>query len=202
MDEKVELEIVGLTYTEHAQPTYVLILKEKNGTRRLPIVIGPFEAQAIALELDHLTPKRPITHDLTTNILKTFNINILEITIVKIQEDIFYAEITLEKDGSITRIDSRPSDAIALALRFKSPIYANKQVLDSAGIDMAKLWQAKEEEEKSEQENKTKSPEGEDYLTRLSIDELQKLMQKAIEEENYELASKIRDEIKRRKGEI
>ena len=198
MEEKVELEILGLTYTEHAQPTYILILKEKHGSRRLPIVIGPFEAQAIAIKLDKIVPKRPITHDLTTNMLKTFGINITEVTIVKMEEDIFYGEITLEKEGEIYKIDSRPSDAIALALRFNCPIYATKKVLDIAGIDISKLQQQNEEtkQEPPEQTDET------NYLSKLSIDELNKLMNKAIEDENYELASKIRDEIKRRKGEI
>ncbi len=199
MEEKIELEILGLTYTEHAQPTYILILKEKEGARRLPIVIGPFEAQAIAIKLDKIVPKRPITHDLTENILKLFGINIIEVTIVKMVEDIFYGEITLEKDGNIFKVDSRPSDAIALALRFNCPIYATKSVLDIAGIDIRKLQQQQTENET--EENK-KTSDQENYLSKLTIDELNKLMKKAIEDENYELASKIRDEIKRRKGEI
>ncbi len=199
MEDKIELEILGLTYTEHTQPTYILILKEKNGNRRLPIVIGHFEAQAIAIKLDKITPKRPITHDLTTNILKTFGISIIEITINKMEDDIFYSEITIEQNGKIIKIDARPSDAIALALRFDSPIYATPQVLDIAGIDLSKLQQQQTEENRVE--DTIKSDEA-NFLTKLSIEELNKLMEKAVEDENYELASKIRDEIKRRKGEI
>ncbi len=199
MEDKIELEIMGLTYTEHAQPTYILILKEKYGARRLPIVIGPFEAQSIAIKLDKITPKRPITHDLTTNILKTFGIKITEVTIVRMLEDIFYGEITLEKDGHVYKIDSRPSDAIALALRFECPIYATKQVLDVAGIDISKLQQQQQKEQSSEQS--TQQSDETSYLSKLSLEELNKLMQKAIEDENYELASKIRDEIRRRQGE-
>ncbi len=199
MEDKIELEILGLTYTEHTQPTYILILKEKNGNRRLPIVIGHFEAQAIAIKLDKITPKRPITHDLTTNILKTFGISIIEITINKMEDDIFYSEITIEQNGKIIKIDARPSDAIALALRFDSPIYATPQVLNIAGIDLSKLQQQQTEENRVE--DTIKSDEA-NFLTKLSIEELNKLMEKAVEDENYELASKIRDEIKRRKGEI
>ena len=198
MEKKIELEILGLTFTEHAKPTYIIILKEKNGTKRLPIVIGPFEAQAIAIKLDKIIPKRPLTHDLTSNILKAFGIKIIEVTIVKMIEDIFYGEITLEKDGKIIKIDSRPSDAISLALRFNCPIYATESVMKIAGIDIPTIHS---KEKDSKEDDKQQHKEKQDLLSKLSVDELKKLMEKAINEENYELASKIRDEIKKRKGE-
>ncbi len=200
MDDKIELEIVGLTYSEHFQPTYILILKEKNGPRRLPIAIGHFEAQAIGMKLENIVSKRPITHDLITNILQELGATLLEVNIVKVEEEIFYGEVVLTQNGVIYRIDSRPSDAIALAVRFNCPIYASKQVMDEVGIDLEKLYNQQKvaEEEYIEEESQTE----EDYLRSLSMEDLERLMQEAIEKENYEFASKIRDEIKRRKGDM
>ncbi len=202
MEEKVELEILGLTYSEHFQPTYILILKEKYGTKRLPIAIGKFEANAIGMKLENLQPKRPITHDLIYNMLKALGINLLEVVITKVEEEIFYGEIVLEHKNKIYRVDSRPSDAIALAVRFDCPIYANKSVIDKEGIDIEKL--------KNQQYNDNVEPTGstttenqeENYLRSLSLEDLKRLMQNAIDKENYELASKIRDEIKRRQGQL
>ncbi len=205
MDDKIELEIVGLTYSEHFQPTYILILKEKNGPRRLPIAIGHFEAQAIGMKLENLVPKRPITHDLMTNILKELGANLIEVNIVKVEEDIFFGEIVIEQNGVVYKIDSRPSDAIALAVRFNCPIYANRKVMDEVGIDLEKLYRQDKLKETSQTEDfeQPRRPQSEEeYLRSLSIEDLEKLMQDAIEKENYEFASKIRDEIKRRKGEL
>ncbi len=201
MEEKIELEILGLTYTEHFQPAYILILKEKYGTKRLPIAIGKFEANSIGMKLENLQPKRPITHDLIYTMLKTLGVNLIEVIITKVEEDIFYGEIVLEYDKKIYRIDSRPSDAIALAVRFDCPIYAYKSVIDKEGIDIEKLKNQQTNNISDFTDQRTESRE-ENYLRSLTMEDLQRLMQNAIEKENYELASKIRDEIKRRQGQL
>ena len=202
MEEKVELEILGLTYSEHFQPTYILILKEKYGTKRLPIAIGKFEANAIGMKLENLQPKRPITHDLIYNMFKTLGINVLEVLITKVEEDIFYGEIVIEHNQKIFRIDSRPSDAIALAVRFDCPIYAYKSVIDKEGIDIEKLKSQNFNENIESSTPASTENREENYLRSLSLEDLKRLMQNAIDKENYELASKIRDEIKRRQGQL
>ncbi len=202
MEEKVELEILGLTYSEHFQPTYILILKEKYGTKRLPIAIGKFEANAIGMKLENLQPKRPITHDLIYNMFKALGINVLEVLITKVEEDIFYGEIVIEHNQKIFRIDSRPSDAIALAVRFDCPIYAYKSVIDKEGIDIEKLKSQNFNENIESSTPASTENREENYLRSLSLEDLKRLMQNAIDKENYELASKIRDEIKRRQGQL
>jgi hypothetical protein len=203
--KKIELEVLGLTYSGHAHPTYILVLKEKNGPKRLPIVIGPYEAQAIALKLDELQPKRPITHDLMYNVLKTLGIELVEVTILKVEEDIFFGEVVLRRltDGQEFRIDSRPSDAIALALRFGCPIYATEQVMNLAAIEVEdRPAETTQSEQEKHIDHLTEEQSTEELLKKLSLNQLEEMMQRAIEREDYELASKIRDEIKRRKGEI
>ena len=158
----------------------------------MPIIIGGFEAQAIAIELEKMKPARPLTHDLFKNFADVFGITINEVIINKFQEGIFYSLLVCEKDGNVTYIDSRTSDAVALAIRFGCPIYCEKSIIDEAGIDMNL-----EDIESSGDEpiEDTNYPYGTNTL-----EELEELLQKAIEEENYEEASRIRDEIKRRKN--
>ncbi len=191
MEEKIELEVAGLTLLEHAQPSYVLVLKEKDGDIRIPIVIGMFEAQAILIVKENLKPLRPLTHDLTVNILSQFGISIIEVYIKKIENDIFYSEIILEKDGKIISVDSRTSDAIALAMRFKCPIYTNRNVIANIGIDLKKI--------KNQMEQKEETSAEESKFADYTDDELENMLKKAVEQENYELASEIRDELKKRK---
>ena len=132
--EKVKLEIVGLSYSQTQSGAYALVLAEVGGKRRLPIIIGGFEAQAIAIELEKMTPTRPLTHDLFKSFATSFSIEVKEILIYNLLEGIFYAKIICEKDGVLTEIDARTSDAIAIAVRFNAPVYTFENILSSAGI--------------------------------------------------------------------
>ena len=200
--EKIKLEIAGLSYSQTQSGAYALVLSENNGKRRLPIIIGSFEAQAIAIELEKMTPSRPLTHDLFKNFAEEFKINIVEVVIYNLVEGIFFAKLICEQDGKEIEIDSRTSDAIALAVRFECNIYTYEFVLSSAGIilDDEELDEGEgvEEEIKVEEikvEEITNSP-----VERMTLTELNQQLKEAIENEDYEAASNIRDEINRRKG--
>ncbi len=190
--------VAGLSYSQSQSGAYALFLGVVGEDKRLPIIIGGFEAQAIAIFLEKMTPQRPLTHDLFKNFADSFEIHLLEVVINKFEEGIFFSKLVCEKDGEIKEIDSRTSDAVALALRFGCPIYADESIVDEAGIVIEEPEQ-EEEEETLQTTEKEPHPSSinpyEDYLT----EELEGLLQKAIEEENYEEASRIRDEIKRRK---
>ena len=196
----VQLNILGLTYSQSQSNAYALLLGEKNGPRRLPIVIGAFEAQsiAIALEKDN-RPKRPLTHDLFTSLSLSFNIYLKEVVIHKLKEGIFYSYLVFELDGEINQLDSRTSDAVALALRFNCPIYTYESILEQAGIilDDEKTVQTPlletELKEKSNIQKKKNT-----NLSRLSEIALNKRLSQALEKEDYELAAIIRDELNRR----
>lgn len=189
--DKIRLEIVGLSYSQTQSGAYALVLSEVGGKRRLPIIIGGFEAQAIAIELEKMTPTRPLTHDLFKSFAVSFGIEVKEVVIYNLQEGIFYAKLVCEKDGQLSDIDARTSDAIALGVRFKSPIYTFESILASAGILSDEFM---DEDDELGGENDT--PENE--FSNLTEDELQEQLQQAIDNEDYELASKIRDEIKKR----
>lgn len=195
--EKVKLEIVGLSYSQTQSGAYALVLSEVEGGRRLPIIIGGFEAQAIAIELENMTPSRPLTHDLFKNFAGAFNIELKEVLIYNLVEGIFYAKLICELDGETKEIDARTSDAIALAVRFKCPVFTYMSIMDSAGIkldegeDLESPIEVNPSEESEEKESK-------DDLSSLTVSELEKQLDNAVENENYELASKIRDEINRR----
>lgn len=194
--QKVKLEIIGLSYSQTQSGAYALVLSEVEGLRRLPIIIGGFEAQAIAIELENMTPSRPLTHDLFKNFADSFNITIKEIIIHSLKEGVFYSKLICKSNGNEIEIDARTSDAIALAVRFKSDIYTYESILSSAGI---RLDQEEIEEEESKVLAEGKQTVGEqDKLSSLSISDLEAKLEQAIEEENYELASKIRDEINKR----
>jgi len=194
--KKVRLEIVGMSYSQSQSGAYALILGVTGEKRRLPIIIGGFEAQAIAIELEKMKPTRPLTHDLFKNFATHFNVTIKEVVINKFEEGIFYSKLLCEHEGKITEIDSRTSDAVALAIRFHCPIFALEDIIKEAGIVM--------EDEPKEGDEFAKKPgvgdevvEGryEDYLK----EELEDLLKKAVRDEDYEEASKLRDEINRRK---
>ncbi len=189
-----------MSYSQSQSGAYALFLGVIGEDKRLPIIIGGFEAQAIAIFLEKMKPQRPLTHDLFKNFADSFDIHLKEVVINKFEEGIFYSKLVCEKDGEIREIDSRTSDAVALALRFGCPIYANEAIVDEAGIVIEEAESEPEEEqtaaETTEQETTTYGYE--DYL----LEELEDLLQKAIEEENYEEASRIRDEIKRRKEKL
>jgi hypothetical protein len=204
--KKVRLDIVGLSYSQTQTGAYALVLGETNGKRRLPIIIGGFEAQAIAIELEKMTPSRPLTHDLFKTFCETFDINITEVIIYNLVEGIFYAKLVCTDGEKETEIDARTSDAIALAVRFNCPIFTYEFILSTAGIILdeeaaaAALEggeQQQLEEGKSAKELVAGSDEGE-YKTK-STEELKSLLQTALDEEQYELASKIRDELNNRK---
>jgi uncharacterized protein len=191
--KKIELNIVGLSYSQAQSNSYALVLGEMNGKRRLPIVIGHYEAQAIALELEKMKPSRPLTHDLFYNFAKTFGINIVEVQITRFHEGIFYATLVCDNGISLHEIDSRTSDAVALSIRFHCPIFTTEDIMAQAGI----LF---EEEETTEESGDSKSEEESNSDFRnLTKTELEDELQKAVDNEDYEKASLVRDEIRKRK---
>lgn len=198
--EKIKLEIAGLSYSQTQSGAYALVLSESKGKRRLPIIIGGFEAQAIAIELEKMTPSRPLTHDLFKNFAEEFNINIVEVIIYNLVEGIFFAKLICDQNGKEIEIDSRTSDAIALAVRFECNIYTYEFVLSSAGIilDDEEIEDGNESEEDINIEEVT-STISNSPVERMTLNELNKQLKEAIENEDYEAASNIRDEINRRK---
>jgi len=198
--KKVQLEIVGLSYSQTQSGAYALVLGEAAGSRRLPIIIGGFEAQAIAIELEKMSPSRPLTHDLFRSFAEVFDIQVTEVLIYNLVEGIFYAKLLCNNGTKEVEIDARTSDAIALAIRFKCPIYTYEFILKNAGIVLDDESPTEEKEgESSEVAATEKSEEGKDEYKSKSTEELKGLLQNALEEEKYELASKIRDEINNRK---
>ncbi len=194
--QKVKLEITGIAYSQTQSGSYVLTLLEVAGKRKLPIVIGGFEAQAIAVELEKMVPSRPLTHDLFKSFCKSFGVDVKEILIYKFHEGVFYSKLICEKDGQQSEIDSRTSDAIAIGVRFNAPIYTLGKILDEVGgaeNAMDDTFDFDEEEE----DDQIFSADGNEWKD-VNTDELSKQLSLAIENEDYEIASKIRDEIKRR----
>lgn len=196
--KKVRLEIVGLSYSQTQSGAYALVLGESAGTRRLPIIIGGFEAQAIAIELEKMTPSRPLTHDLFKTFAETFDINVNEVLIYNLVEGIFYAKLICNDGTKDVEIDARTSDAIALAVRFACPIYTYEFILKSAGIvlDDENAGIAGNIEAEAPV---TETEGGEEDLKSKSTEELKSLLQAALDDEQYETASKIRDELNVRK---
>jgi bifunctional DNase/RNase len=190
--KKIELEIVALSHSITQTHSYAVVLGEVNGLRRLPIVIGGFEAQAIAVALERMQPSRPLTHDLMKNFMLAFNIELHEIIINDLQEGIFYSKLVCSTEHDTVEIDSRTSDAVALAVRFGCPIYTYDNILDSAGILM-------EEDDKKKKVVVSHSDTNSDDLKKLSIAELENLLSEVLEQEDYIKAASIRDEIKLRK---
>ncbi len=196
--KKVTLEIVNLTSSQAQTGAYVLVLGETTGAkRRLPIVIGAFEAQAIAIQLENMKPSRPLTHDLFKNFANAFNINVIEVCIFSLMEGVFYAKIICSDDIKEAGIDARTSDAIALAVRFGCPITTYESILDKAGILLDEHALTEETSKKDDDEEEDESDEL--SLLRKSTEELTMLLDKALNDEDYEKASKIRDELNNRK---
>ncbi|MFV0606434.1 MAG: bifunctional nuclease family protein [Niabella sp.] len=195
--KKIELEIVALSHSITQTHSYAVVLGEVNGLRRLPIVIGGFEAQAIAVALEKMNPSRPLTHDLMKNFMVAFSIDLHEIIISDLQEGIFFSQLICSTEKETIEIDSRTSDAIALAVRFGCPIYTYEKILDGAGIIMDDKGQEPEASEESIEEI-PQNPSGESLKT-LSLDELNKLLGEVLENEDYMKAIAIRDEINSRK---
>lgn len=208
--KKLKLDIVGLSYSQTQSGAYALVLGEVNGNRRLPIIIGGFEAQAIAVEIEKMTPSRPLTHDLFKSFADVFNIELEEVLIYNLVDGIFFAKIMCKNAGKAVEIDARTSDAVALAVRFGCPIYTYDFIMASAGIviennDFAFLENisaaSTAEPEKQAPEQKDKQPpKAVSPYASLSDEQLEKTLQKAIASEQYEAAARIRDEIERRKS--
>jgi len=192
--EKIRLEIIGMSYSQSQSGAYALILGEHDGVRRLPIIIGGFEAQAIAVELEKMKPSRPLTHDLFKNFAEHYNVFIKEVVIDKFMEGVFYAKLICLQGENESEIDARTSDAVALAIRFRCPIYTNENIMSEAGIVM----DDKAEEMQNEEEKTTDTDSGTEEFTTNTMEELEEMLQKAISNEEYEKASKIRDEITKR----
>lgn len=188
--EKVQVDILGLSTSPSSAGAYALILKESNGKRKLPIIIGAFEAQSIALELEGMKPPRPLTHDLMKNIIDTFAVSLNEVCISELRDGTFYAKLFVEGVSETQEIDSRPSDAIALAVRFGAPIYVEEDVLQEAGILSEDAEEETEEELKKEDEAPVKQ-----FTTKL--EQLQAALKDAVEKEDYEKAAKLRDDIRK-----
>ena len=199
--KKIELEIVALSHSITQTHSYAVVLGEVNGLRRLPIVIGGFEAQAIAVALEKMHPSRPLTHDLMKNFLNAFAIDLHEIIICDLQEGIFYSKLVCASENDTIEIDSRTSDALALAVRFGCPIYTYENILESAGILMEDTGSGtKKKKAKQEVVVEEKGPAGgsEDLKT-MSLEELNNLLNEVLEGEDYIRAIAIRDEINSRK---
>lgn len=195
--QKIRLNILGLSVSQTQSGAYALVLAEEEGERRIPIIIGPVEAQAIAIQLEGLKPPRPLTHDLIKNMAMAFDIALLEVTIYKLEEGIFYSELLCEMDGKEIKIDSRTSDAVALALRFRCPIFTSEEILKKAGIvlegedDNSPVRSLLDDDEEQ-------VATGTSSYSQYSTGELNELLNEAIQDEDYEKASVIRDELTKR----
>ena len=199
---KIKLNVLGISYSQTQSGAYALVLTEESGDRRIPIIVGGFEAQSIAIQLEGLKPPRPLTHDLFMNFANSFNIDLLEVNIYKLEEGVFYSKLLCDNGEKKLSIDTRTSDAIALALRFKCPIYTTEEIMERAGIV---LEFGSEEKSSSISEDAAtsdsvtpsavSSAEYEDFTTQ----ELKEMLKEAIGREDYEKASMIRDELNKRK---
>lgn len=196
--DKIRLNIVGLSYSQTQSGAYALVLGEEDGKRRLPIIIGGFEAQSIAIELEEMTPSRPLTHDLFRSFADTFEVTVKEVIIYNLKEGIFFAKLICEKDGEESEIDARTSDAVALAVRFSCPIYTYEFILGSAGVILDEDVKEQEEGEEAEPEINIEDLAKPEDVKSLSYKELEKKLEEAIAVEDYEAASRIRDEMSKR----
>lgn len=197
---KLQVDILGLSTSPHTNGAYALILYEIEGKRKLPIIIGGFEAQAIALKLENIKPPRPFTHDLFKNISDAFSLHVNEIIIDELHNETFYAKVVCELGGVVHEIDARPSDAIAIAVRFNAPVFVTEEIMDEAGI----REEQKEEGEESDEAEAVSPPESgsasEPKSPAAKLEELQQRLEEAVNRENYEEAARLRDEISRLKG--
>ena len=197
----IRLNIKGISYSQTQSGAYALILSEENGIRKLPIVIGAFEAQSIAIALEKdIRPPRPLTHDLFKNFSDRFNIKIKQVIIHKLVDGVFYSSLICENNNSEEIIDARTSDAIALALRYSAPIFTYKNIIEDAGIKLNIDLENQKNKDLMFEETVSKSNEDHSKTTfdNLSLSELKELLKKAVKDEDYEVAAKIRDEISKR----
>ena len=190
--EKVELRFLRITYSHTHAGAYALILGEVDGDRRLPIIVGAAEAQAIAIQVEHIKPARPMTHDLFKSLAESLDVRMKEVLISDLVEGIFHARLILEQGGDTIEIDARSSDAIALALRFGCPIFSFEYIMSAAGLTVEDEPEDSSEEEDREEGQLVKP------IGNSSLDELKEMLDDALDQEDYERASQLRDEIKRR----
>jgi bifunctional DNase/RNase len=206
--KKIPLEILGLSSSQSQSGSFALILGEKHGNRRLPIIIGMFEAQSIAIQIEKISPNRPLTHDLFKAFAEHVHVTIIEVVISDLKEGVFYSRIVCSDGATTFEIDARPSDAIAIGLRFGVPIFTVESVLSEAGIILSDLDEAAEDEDEDdtdedEDDDDSSSPaprpaEPREPSGQVSLDELTKMLAQAVEKEDYEKAAKIRDELDKR----
>jgi len=206
--KKIPLEILGLSSSQSQSGSFALILGEKHGNRRLPIIIGMFEAQSIAIQIEKISPNRPLTHDLFKAFAEHVHVTIIEVVISDLKEGVFYSRIVCSDGATTFEIDARPSDAIAIGLRFGVPIFTVESVLSEAGIILSDLDEASEDEDEDDtdededdDDNASPAPrpsEPREPSGQVSLDELTKMLAQAVEKEDYEKAAKIRDELDKR----
>ncbi|MCG8576614.1 MAG: bifunctional nuclease family protein [Flavobacteriales bacterium] len=196
--EKIELKIIGLSYSQTQSGAYALVLSEMKGNRRLPIIIGGFEAQSIAIELEKMKPSRPLTHDLFKTFADSFHIKIKEVIIYNLVEGVFYSKLVCDREGEIIEIDARTSDAIAIGIRCSCPVYSYEHILSSAGIQLEDEMSAEVNDDPEEIVEASSATKEGNELSALSVEDLEKMLEEAIAKEDYEKASEIRDEIQKR----
>jgi uncharacterized protein len=197
--KKIQLEILGLSSSQSQTGSFALVLGERDGNRRLPIIIGMFEAQSIAIQIEKINPNRPLTHDLFKTFAEQMSVNITEILISDLKEGVFYSKIMCTDGDKDFELDARPSDAIAIGLRFGVPIYTVESVLSEAGIILSDLEEEDEEtEEMAVKSSASSTPSAKEPLNQTSVDDLNKMLNEALEKEDYERAAKIRDELNKR----
>lgn len=201
---KIQLEIIGLQPSMTQTHNYAVVLGETNGKRRLPIIIGAFEAQAIAVAMERMSPNRPLTHDLFKSALDAFSIDMKEIIISNLVDGIFHATLVCESNGEKYNIDSRTSDALALAVRFECPIYTYETILDTAGVVLENEDDEPQDEVKQARASNTarggRASDSSNALSHLSVAELEKKLQEVLDSEDYERAAAIRDELNKRRS--
>ena len=193
--KRVKLKVMGISYSQTQSGAYALILIEENGERRIPIIIGGFEAQAIVIKLENLDPPRPLTHDLFKKFADEFNISVTEVMIYKLEEGVFFSKLVCNNGAKTYSIDSRTSDAVAIALRFGCAIYITEDILDKAGITISPTDSEISVSNEADAIFETGSTKYESY----SDEELYKIIDEAVKTEDYERAAAIRDEIEKRK---
>jgi len=193
---KIELRVMAISRSVTQSTNYAVVLGEISGPRRLPVIIGSTEAQAIAIAIEGMVGPRPMTHDLFKNTLQTLRAELREIIISDLREGVFFSRLVLDREGEIIEIDSRTSDALALATRFECPIYTYEDILENAGIEL----QSEDERDLEEQEmaEAGTQEEEEENLSKFNVGELNNMLQEVLNNENYEKAAEIRDELNRR----
>lgn len=203
--KKIQLDILGLSSSQSQSGSFALILGEKHGNRRLPIIIGMFEAQSIAIQIEKINPNRPLTHDLFKSFAEQVHVTILEVLISDLKEGVFYSKIVCSDGATTFELDSRPSDAIAIGLRFGVPIYTVESVMSEAGIILSDLDEGSEDADEDDDDEDDDTPstrsevsEHKEPSGQVSSEELTKMLAQALEREDYEKAAKIRDELNKR----